>query len=62
LLLLLLLFFPQGQSLLVVAEDVENEVLGDIATYFTCTTEKVIRVFFLSLLSVCEFSFSDELN
>ncbi|KAH9792908.1 60 kDa chaperonin [Citrus sinensis] len=31
----------QGQSLLVVAEDVENEVLGDIATDFTCTTEKV---------------------
>ena len=47
---------------MIVAEDVENEVLGDIATDFTCTTEKVIRVFFLSLLIVCEFSFSDELN
>lgn len=42
--------------------DVENEALGDIATNFTCTTEKVVRVFFISFLIFSEFSFSDELK
>lgn len=34
------IFFPQRHNALIVAEDVENEALGDIATNFTCTTEK----------------------